>query len=131
MTQKIVISKAGFNVLTETDPRNLILDSALNNLKTATSGTISKTLSGGTNTSQAVTHGLGILPLVLGFFRQSGQSEWFITMSAAYLVMFSRPLIDLNVAITVDLTYVTFFFTNDNVASRTIELQYEILYEGS
>jgi len=130
MAQKIVISKSGYNALTETEPRNLIFNSSLNHLKTANSGTITKTLAGGANTSQNVAHGLSVLPLVIGFFRQSGQAEWYITMSAAAAVIFSRPLIDLNVAVGVDATNITFYFINDNAAQRTIELQYEFLYEG-
>lgn len=130
MSYTIRISKEGYNVLTETNPRNLIFDGSLNHLKTAFSGTISKTLNGNTAISQSVTHGLSVLPLVIGFFRQSGQSRWYITMSAAKATIFKRPLIDLNVGTAVDATKVTFFFINDNSSSRTIELQYEVLYEG-
>lgn len=131
MTVVLRITKPTYNALTETNPRNFIFSSDFNHLKTAASGTISKTLAGNTSTSQTVAHGLSVLPLVLGYFRQSGEDEWYITMSAAAAVILTRPLIDLNVAAAVDSTYVTFFFINDNAAQRTIELRYEILYEGS
>ena len=43
MTQKIIISKAGYNILTETNVNNLIFSSDYNTLKYATTGTINVT----------------------------------------------------------------------------------------
>jgi hypothetical protein len=131
MGQKIIVSKATFNALTETDPRNLIFSSDLNSLKTAGSGTIQKTLSGNSSTSETVAHGLSISPLVLGYFRNTANSNWFIIMSQPAAEILSRPLIDLNVSVEVDTTNLKFYFFNDNASSRTIELQYEFFYEGN
>lgn len=131
MAIKIIITKAGYNALTETDPRNLIFDSSLNYLKTAGSGSITKTLSGNSTDSQSVAHGLGYYPLVSGFYRNTSDGNWFIIMSTPAATVLSRPLTDLNVGVGVTTSNLVFYFINDNASSREIEVQYEYFYEGS
>lgn len=133
MTQVIKITKAGFNVLTENDPRNFIFDSTLNHLKTAGSGTIVKTIAANSIGSETVAHGLGILPLVTGYFRDTvtNNGRWYITMSQPVDVVLSRPLAEINVSHSIDTTNIYFYFINDYAVSHEIELKYEFFYEGN
>lgn len=67
MTQKIAISKPGYNVLTTTNPANLIFSSDYNTLKYYASGNISITIDAGAGDiagHNTITHSLGYHPYV-------------------------------------------------------------------
>jgi len=70
MTYKLGISKSGYNVLTETNPNNLIFSSDYNTLKYYTSGsatitfTTSNRFGDGYGKFTSITHNLGYYPYV-------------------------------------------------------------------
>jgi hypothetical protein len=66
MSNKIIIAKPGFNVLTETDPDNLIFSSDYNTLKYAISGHY-EMLNVTDNTDVTIAHNLGYVPFFLCF----------------------------------------------------------------
>lgn len=76
MTYKIKISKPGYNVLTETDPNNLIFSSDYNTLKYFASGSASVSVGSGsyTHTQEEViyTHNLGYYPVFFVFAEING-----------------------------------------------------------
>ena len=131
MATALKITKPTFNVLTEGSAKNFIFDSSLNHLKTAGSGIISKTVGAGGILSQSVAHGLAVKPMVVGYWRDTADTKWYITMSQPITATLSRQVTDLNVSHTVDATNIVFYFHNDNGSSHTIQLKYEFLYEGS
>lgn len=75
---KLNISKPGFNVLTETDPNNLIFSSDYNTLKYYLSGSI--TVNGvddGTLYTQTVAHNLGYIPFFTAYTFALGSTTLF------------------------------------------------------
>lgn len=66
MAQKFIISKPGFNVLTETDPDNLIFSSDYGSLMYYASGAVVVTPAG-TSAEAVVAHGLGYIPYFLAY----------------------------------------------------------------
>lgn len=74
MSKKIVISKSGYNALTETDSNNLIYSSDYDSLKYHSSGTVDVAVSGA-NAEGSVTHSLGYIPFFVVYVnRFSGAS---------------------------------------------------------
>lgn len=66
MSQKIVISKSAFNVLTETDARNLVFSSDYASLKYYVEGSVN--VSGGDGvTTVEVNHSLGYIPFFAAY----------------------------------------------------------------
>ena len=65
MSNKIVISKAGFNAVTTTTPDNLIFSSEFNTLKYATAGVYVMTTN--TTTVATIAHGLGYNPFYAAY----------------------------------------------------------------
>ena len=127
----IKITKPTYNVLTETNPRNFIFDSTLNHLKTSSSGSFERTVTAGNSTTVYIAHGLGYKPLVLAYFRSTTNSNWFITMTQIEPTN-SRRGINCNVELYIDSTNVYFKINNyDASVTFTIEVQYEIFFEGS
>lgn len=123
MGYKLAISKKGYDVLTETDAKNFIFDSTLNHLKTAAGGNFQQT---GSDTV-TVAHGLGYRPLVVAyFFDTSDTTKYYIALSGAPSVSPARESAPANVSVYVDTTYVYFKVSS----TITIEVQYEIFYEG-
>jgi len=130
MAQKIVITKAGFNALTESDNRNKIFDSDLNHLKTAQSGTMSLAPAANSTVPGTATHSLGYRPLVMAYFRTSDDAnKWYISMTQPEITQ-PRELTDLNVEIISGTTDVVFNALNDTASAGTVDIQYEIFYEG-
>lgn len=64
MTQIALVSKPGYDALTETDPNNLTFSSDYNTLKYYDSGTINVTVAG-TTAEGTVSHGLGYVPFFI------------------------------------------------------------------
>lgn len=81
MTYKIAVSKAGYNVLTETDSNNLIFSSSYNTLKYATSGSSTVTVPSNENPftqeNVIVTHNLGYVPFFVAFMKESGLTRYY------------------------------------------------------
>ena len=130
MPIKLKVALPGFNVLTETNPRNIVYDSTASHLKTVQSGKIVKTVNASSIVSETIDHKIGIIPMVMGFFRESAGQKWFIAMGQAPDVTLSRPLSDFNVSIGVTETKIIFYFINNAAGQKTIEVQYEIFSEG-
>lgn len=80
MPQKIVISKPGYDALTETDPNNLIFSSDYNTLKYFTSGSITLDISVGDislyDEVDIVQHGLDFNPFFQVFVKMDSWSVW-------------------------------------------------------
>lgn len=76
MGYKIAVSKSRFNVLTETDPNNLIFSSDYNTLKYDIAGTLSFSMGGSGSqyyeNSSEITHNLGYVPFFWAEGRLSG-----------------------------------------------------------
>ena len=69
MSQKIRISKSGYNAITETGPDNMVFDSDYNTLKYHIEGSTSLTLSSATPTTAetSIAHNLGFIPFFEAF----------------------------------------------------------------
>ncbi len=131
MALKIKVSKEGYDVLKETDPRNFIFDSDYNHLKTAGSGTIQKTLGNSSNTTETVAHGLGYRPLVLCYWKEDSEGKWRLSSTNPERSEF-RPNTNSNVGLNVTATNIVFQFWNGNGSGgdRDYTAQYEFFYEG-
>lgn len=81
MTDKLVISKPGYNALTETDPNNLIFSSDYNTFKYSTSGSDSYTITAGETSGEhtIVTHNLGYIPFFVVYANDapSYATRWY------------------------------------------------------
>ena len=129
MSYGIRISKAGYDVIQETDPKNMIFDSDLNHLKTAGSGTLTKTVSAGSSSITEVAHTLGVRPLVLAYFHKATINKWYICMAQPETTQ-TRQYELFNVEVYVTTTKVIFNFINSSASSVDFELKYEYFYEG-
>lgn len=70
MSNKIKIAKPGYNVLTETNPDNLIFSSDYNTLKYYLSGSITVNWTDDGNLyTQTVAHNLGYIPFFIAFIQ--------------------------------------------------------------
>ena len=77
MTYKLAISKPGKDVLTTTNPSDLIFSSEFNTLKYETVGTISVTVPAGYwAASTTITHALGYYPYIDVYVTVDGGSEY-------------------------------------------------------
>lgn len=132
MAQKIIISKSGFNVLTETNAKNLIFSSDLNHLKNKTAGSFTETIAAGGSYTETVAHGLGLVhPLCMAYFRESGGSDWFIALTEFGVNFQDRKNTEFSVEIYTDTTNVYIKARNNYASSKTIQVQYEIFYENA
>ena len=66
MSMKIVVTKPGYNVLTETDKRNIVFTSDLASLKYYAEGSASVSGGSGTTTVE-VAHNLGYIPVFAAY----------------------------------------------------------------
>jgi len=123
MSYVFKIAKAGYDAKTA-NPENLILSSELNHLKTASSGSISRT-GNGTN---SISHGLGYKPLCIAYFRLDSGSTWYITLSGAPTTSPNRYSAPGNVSMYCSDTYV--YFKSSVGSGVDIVINYEIFYEG-
>lgn len=128
----MLISKPGFGIET-TDPRNLVFDSERNHLKTFSSGSFQRSFSSSGQEQVNITHSLGYRPLVLAYFRKTSGNTYFIC-GQIFENFFSRlgigtPIVDVGVRVTT--SQVQFILKQESSGSSTIEVRYEIFYEGS
>lgn len=132
MSQKIVISKVGYNVLTETDPNNLIFSSDFNHLKNKLFGSFTQTISAGSSYTETIAHGLGsVHPLCMAYFRDTSTSNWLIALTEFGVNFSDRKSTEFSVEIYTDTTNVYIKARNNYASSKTIEVQYEIFYENA
>lgn len=130
MSHKIIVSKKGYDALTESNPKNLIFDSDLNHLKTAVYGTLAiSSVANGAESVGEIVHGLGIRPLVLAYWRDTANNNWFIPMSNPEPTT-QRAAVAMNVEVYVDEDKVYFNAQNQSGSVKSFEIQYEIFYEG-
>jgi len=133
MSQKLIISKAGFDALTETDPNNLIFDSSLNHLKTAISGSVTLSYAGAGTAFGTVAHNFGYLPLAFAYFSNNADpTKWFITSTGKSTERKSSPNMNVDIAVdTSNLIIGAFDTAFVTPTAGTATVQYEIFYEGS
>ena len=85
---KIVVTKTGYNALTETDPNNVAYSSAYNTLKYYSSGSITINVSAAINTfyslTNNVTHNLGFLPFAVVFGNQPKNMTGYSPLGLSY-----------------------------------------------
>jgi len=67
MTQKIVISKAGYNAVNETDPDHLVYSSDYDSLKYYVAGSVDLDMSGAGDVEANITHNLGYVPFFIAY----------------------------------------------------------------
>lgn len=124
MTNKIMITKPGYDTLSEPEDKNKVFDSDLNHLKTFSYGSFQQV----GNATVEVTHSLGYRPLVLAYFCDTSDTfKWYITLSGAPDTGPVRISAPANVSLYVDTSKVYFKITDN---SGTVRVDYEIFYEG-
>jgi hypothetical protein len=129
MAQVIIITKPGYDALTETDAKNFIFDSRLNHLKTGKYGTVEITVNASSAASTSVVHGLGNRPLCLAYFRDKSDVKWFVPMTQMESTNTRKSTL-LNVEVYVTDTRVYFNAINRTASQKTVEIMYEAFYEG-
>lgn len=67
MAQKLIISKPGYNALTETDVNNQVFNASYDTLKYYTSGYVDLSLNANANPETYVTHDLGYTPFFIAY----------------------------------------------------------------
>ncbi len=87
MSKKILLSKSGVNALTATNPNDFIFHSDYNTFKIISSGTIQQSISSGTQ-NLSLAHGLGYIPLVLGFLKVDSLDE---ALSPSWMFFHTSP----------------------------------------
>lgn len=117
MTQKIVVSKAGYNVLTETDIDNLVFSSDYNTLKySLANGTKSVVVSNNTlgefSFQEEITHGLGYKP----FFKAYAYYVGYSPVGIFYIEDYHN----VHLMVTVDNNKMYFIASGNNVGETVI-----------
>ena len=133
MVYKVVISKATYDATSGAlADKNKIFDSALNHLKTFSSGSFSRSLADDATTTVTIAHNLNYHPLSIAYFTESGDtSKYKITMSGAPSTSPTRYSVsDVNVSMYCNTTNTYFKLCNYAGVTRTITVKYEIFYEG-
>jgi len=135
MAYKMLISKPGIDALgtAAQDPQNLILDSELNHIKTAGSGTVTLSASAGGTQLSTVNHSLTYQPLVLAYYHNvaTNSDRWLITSSVIPSTGISRIASNDSVACLSGTASIGFLYKNQSGSAGTVELLYEYFYEGS
>ena len=127
------ITKPGFDVLYEVNPKNMIFDSDFNHLKTAGYGTVNLSAAAGGTQVQTVNHSLGYQPLVLSYYRNTSTNpdRWMITTTIFPSTGISRVVTNDSVAAFAGTATVGFLYKNNAGSAGTVELLYEYFYEGN
>lgn len=136
MSKKIIISKSGYNALTETDVDNLVFSSDYNTLKYYAQGTKSVTTNkanyyydAGSGvryyhyTTGTVSHGLGYVPYFCGYFHLSSTTACqcpFAFGDAGYFIYIAVY------ADSSNLYFVDHFNSTDKTGTVTRDFSYRI-----
>ena len=123
MNQKILVSKPGYNVITETNPNNLIFSSDYDTLKYYSSGNVTLDLNGGTTVEGTITHNLGYAPFFAVYASLgSPQTNW----SNVPVILDDYPIAWIFFSAWVDATKLYIRSTADSVKSMTLISYYKI-----
>lgn len=129
MATVIRITKPGYDVEKENDPNNLILDSGYNHLKTSLSGSFQQLVADTDTYTKTVDHGLIYRPLVLAYWRNTANNNWFIASTDPEQTI-GRYVVSANCSLYVDTNNVYMKLWNYTGGNATFEVMYEIFYEG-
>lgn len=129
MPIRFKVTKPGYDVLSEPDPNNYIYHSDYNHLKTKTSGSFTELIPYYDIVNISIAHGLNYIPLAMCYFRNTADDKWFINLGQP-TTSEVRSSINANVSMYMDDTYINFRINNSTDTDMTIEVKYEIFYEG-
>lgn len=126
MAYKLVISKPGYNVLTETDNNNLVFSSDYNTLKYYTNGSINVGVNVGEGYYQkfgTISHNLGYKPfyLVYGNWVSWGPVGIFYVATSDYSIELTAGVDNNNLYVAA-----SGFVVSGTTASYTAEFKYKI-----
>ena len=125
------ISKPGIDVLANPQAKDLVLDSELNHLKTFSYGSFQQTVSPYTVYNFIINHNLGYYPLALGYYRVlSTPDRWYICYINPDITLTYRYFTNVDVGIAVNQTQLIFKVYSRSSQNETIEVNYEVFYEG-
>lgn len=124
MSQKIIVSKAGSNVLTESNLNNFIFHSDYNTFKIIATGTVSFTVTAGTSVGDfTLSHGLSYTPLIYAFGKKDSDAnaivpneEFDYNSDPTGNFVFDR--------VSADGTNIHFYLTNADASDHTYTLRY-------
>lgn len=132
MTKVVAVAKIGKDVFESTDPNDFVFHSSYNTFKIILEGIKSVSLSASTN-NQTFTqsHGLGYIPLVTAFAKESGQSRVFLpNMEDVSFVSpagaRSKTGVKFNYIASSN-SNIIFNFDNTNISSKSISIKYFVL----
>lgn len=121
MSYKLVISKPGYNALTETNPDHLVFSSDYNTFKYHAEGSLILDLTRGTEFEEAVHHGLGYKPVVFCYAQFSGASYYyFLNYSWADIGYY------MHFHAFIDNSYLRIKVRQDQTRSTTVTVRYKI-----
>lgn len=131
MSVVIKVSKPGYNVDEEADPRNFIFNSDYNHLKTAGSGEFQTTLASTASSVETIAHGLGYKPLSMAYWKEDSEDKWRIASTNPEHSEFSVST-NATVSLYCDDTnvYIEVYNGFASGGNRTFTVQYEFFYEG-
>lgn len=127
MAYKFKISKSGYNVLTETNPDNLIYSSDYDTLKYYSSGNVTLEVNAGEDEKEtSITHSLGYIPVFIAYL------ELDFSVGSGYWSQVPYNFEDfstrVNISASADTTKLYFgaYNTNDVFASIDLNFHYKI-----
>jgi len=129
MSIRIKVTKPGYEVQEETEPRNFSFNSDYDHLKTALSGSYQQEVADSGDHVTTIGHGLGYRPLLMCYFRNTVNDKWLIALTNPEDIG-SRQAISANVNVYADTTNVYLKIVNYTGGAATFEVKYEIFYEG-
>lgn len=127
MAQKLVISKAGFNALTESDPNNYIFHSDYNTFKILSEGTLTSQSVTANPSTFTVAHGISGIPAVMAFIKYP---DGYIALprgmprdtTSSYLAVANRRYW----SVEIDSTYIYFVCFKGTTADYSVDIKYYI-----
>lgn len=119
MAQKIVISKSGYNALTESDQNNYIFHSDYNTFKIISESTLTSQSITGDPTTVSLAHGLDYIPAVMAFAKFP---DGYVTLPRG-TERAGTPPNDRDWIVEVDDTYVYFMFYKNGSANYSVDLK--------
>jgi hypothetical protein len=130
MALVVKVSKPGYDVEGETEPRNFIFNSNYNHLKTTVSGSFTQTVAIASNETKTISHGLTYRPLAIAYWRDTADNKWLLTNSNPENSASRQSGTGGEVVLYVDTSnlYIKMFA---NASEKTFEVKYEIFFEGT